>query len=308
MKGGKKPNLVQRPQPGQYGGVRRAEVKQEVDRRTWADLARAGFNVHVTGAGEYLTTEPVMFGQAFEEPPFFTFSAVGAVPEGGAEVKAIGWPAAAPGSEIPCWQIESLTTPGANVLRDPGFEDYVGIAGSSSLATVNEDDIPGYTLDLLDGSGVIADDVGWFGMDPAMGTQWTVANTGAESGTYALQCVNQEANGVAALGARICPVSRDLNWCSGIGEEGTSVTFSVRAMRTTSAGGNKELHLFIDSYDALGNSSDGALTIAVTTASFATYSVNYTLQAGERYFLARMRTVGSGSTTWTIDNCVLAVA
>lgn len=73
-------------------GVRRSENRRDLDRKTWADLTRAGFDVRVTGSGEFLTNEPIMFGKAFEAPPFFTFSSVGGVAIGGPEVKAIGWP------------------------------------------------------------------------------------------------------------------------------------------------------------------------------------------------------------------------
>lgn len=80
-----------------YHGIRRAGNRQEIDRRTWADVARVRFPVNVSGYGEYLMTEPIMFGQAFEEPPFFTFSAVGDLQVTG-EVRAIGWPTEAAGS------------------------------------------------------------------------------------------------------------------------------------------------------------------------------------------------------------------
>lgn len=74
-----------------YHGVRRAQSRQEIDRRTWAEIERIRFNLLVKGAGEYLMVEPIMFGQAYEEPPFFTWSGVGAG-EAFPEVKAIGWP------------------------------------------------------------------------------------------------------------------------------------------------------------------------------------------------------------------------
>lgn len=75
-----------------YQRLRRADTTQQLDRETWAALDKLKFDSIVRGSGEYLIEDPpIYFGQAFDEPPFFTFSAT----TGGSvhpEVKAIGWP------------------------------------------------------------------------------------------------------------------------------------------------------------------------------------------------------------------------
>lgn len=77
-----------------YQRLRRADTAQQLDRETWASLDKLKFDSIIRGSGEYLIEDPpIYFGQAFDAPPFFTFSAT----TGGTvhpEVKAIGWPTA----------------------------------------------------------------------------------------------------------------------------------------------------------------------------------------------------------------------
>lgn len=73
--------------------LRRADTRGQLDRGTWAALDKIKFETLVRGAGEYLIDNPpIYFGQAFDSPPFFTFSAVSGNPGTYPEVKAVGWP------------------------------------------------------------------------------------------------------------------------------------------------------------------------------------------------------------------------
>lgn len=75
-----------------YQRLRRANTAGDLDRATWAGLDKIKFESIVRGSGEFLV-DPIYFGQAFDSPPFFTYSAVAG--PGSAtfpEVKAIGWP------------------------------------------------------------------------------------------------------------------------------------------------------------------------------------------------------------------------
>lgn len=56
--------------------IQRDFKKTELDRGTWAELDKIAFDIIVRGTGEYLMEEPIWFGRPFEEPPFFTYSAV----------------------------------------------------------------------------------------------------------------------------------------------------------------------------------------------------------------------------------------
>jgi hypothetical protein len=76
-----------------YRRLRRADTKKQLDRETWATLDKLKFESVVRGAGEYLIEDPpIYFGQAFDAPPFFTFSSVAGNSSTHPEVKAIGWP------------------------------------------------------------------------------------------------------------------------------------------------------------------------------------------------------------------------
>ena len=73
--------------------LRRADARGQLDRQTWAGLDKLQFESIIRGAGEYLVDDPpIYFGQAFDSPPFFTFSAVATDAASFPEVKAIGWP------------------------------------------------------------------------------------------------------------------------------------------------------------------------------------------------------------------------
>lgn len=78
-----------------YDRVLRAERNREIDRATWSEWNRLEYQQVVYGPGEWLTPEPVMFGRAFESPPYFTFSAAkrGEVVPGGVAgfVKRYRW-------------------------------------------------------------------------------------------------------------------------------------------------------------------------------------------------------------------------
>ena len=58
-----------------YRSLRRANTKGKLDRGTWAGLDKLKFQTLVRGGGEAYVG-PIYFGQAFESPPFFTYSAV----------------------------------------------------------------------------------------------------------------------------------------------------------------------------------------------------------------------------------------
>ena len=76
-----------------YQRLRRADAAQQQDREAWASLDKLKFDSIIRGAGEYLIEDPpIYFGQAFDAPPFFTFSAVAGEGSTHPEVKAIGWP------------------------------------------------------------------------------------------------------------------------------------------------------------------------------------------------------------------------
>ena len=57
--------------------IRRADQQRSLDKSTWPSLDRLQYDMALSGSGEYLTEEPVMFGQAFDSPPFFTHSSIG---------------------------------------------------------------------------------------------------------------------------------------------------------------------------------------------------------------------------------------
>lgn len=135
-----------------YRNIRRAEVRQDVDRRTWADLERAGFDVQVKGYGEYLTVNPIMFGQAFEAPPFFTFSVTGTM-AGGGEVKAIGWPTDfEPKVYTPMgdWTGIGSQLQREGWLPDGSFEHQAEVWGDPYIPSIGEWDI---SYDIFDSQG-----------------------------------------------------------------------------------------------------------------------------------------------------------
>jgi hypothetical protein len=59
-----------------YPEIRKNDTITRLDRLTEAEYARLEFQQTVFCAGEHLTIEPIKFGRAFEEPPFFTFAGV----------------------------------------------------------------------------------------------------------------------------------------------------------------------------------------------------------------------------------------
>lgn len=56
--------------------VRRNDTITTLSRQTEAEYARLEFQQVVLCTGEHLTVEPIKFGRAFEEPPFFSFAGV----------------------------------------------------------------------------------------------------------------------------------------------------------------------------------------------------------------------------------------
>ncbi len=77
-----------------YRELRRSTKATELDRGTWAEVTKVTFDVLVKGVGEYLTPEPVWFGEAFDTPPFFTYSAVFRSSPNFSDVRALGLPTA----------------------------------------------------------------------------------------------------------------------------------------------------------------------------------------------------------------------
>lgn len=59
-----------------YPEIRRNDTITDLAKLTEAEYARLEFQQTVFCAGEHVTTEPIKFGRAFEEPPFFTYSGV----------------------------------------------------------------------------------------------------------------------------------------------------------------------------------------------------------------------------------------
>lgn len=120
-----------------YEGERKASLSTEQDRRLWAKLDRAVFNLRVKGTGQHLS-EPVYFGQAFDKPPAFNYS--GVVSEIGSdypEVKSVTRPhpdfaAAIAGINTPG---DSLTSQG--LLVDGSFEHQI-IFGDGTIPVLNE--------------------------------------------------------------------------------------------------------------------------------------------------------------------------
>lgn len=168
---GEKQHDVSRVKP--YIPTRRAQVKQEIDRTTWADTTMVVFPVNVEGAGEYLTEEPVMFGQAFESPPFFTFSNVTA-PFLPPEVRAIGWPTFEPCRESP-------VTSGGQILTDGSFENFTSTMGRTQIPLRNYDAYFNAQLWWSD----INEFPAWTpGVWVADDTRWSVAAGGADTGDY----------------------------------------------------------------------------------------------------------------------------
>ena len=57
---------------GIIDGIRKAELKREVDRRQWASTVTTVVSYETAGKGAFIT-EPVMFGTPYAGAPFFTF-------------------------------------------------------------------------------------------------------------------------------------------------------------------------------------------------------------------------------------------
>ena len=75
-----------------YRELSRTERETRLDRESWATIAKVGFDVLVKGSGEFLMDEPIMFGRAFEYPPFFTYSAAFRSSPIFSDVRAVGVP------------------------------------------------------------------------------------------------------------------------------------------------------------------------------------------------------------------------
>ena len=231
-----------------YHGVRRAQNRQEIDRRTWAELERVRFNLQVTGAGEYLMEEPIMFGQAFEEPPFFTWSGVG---EGEVfpEVKAIGWPVGEPCAGEPVY--------GANILRDPNFSnlDEVPTNQGNNWSTV---------LDWV-GTEAPFSQVGW--QSYSNPGDWVVSTANPRVGTKHLR-TNVTAQHCYAVGGEFCGVAVDWEPTipSAFVAAGDTVTFRIYAMTSATA----TIQMVIDPADIEG-SLDGADSVASSFGLSGTY-------------------------------------
>lgn len=57
---------------GIIDGIRRAELKKELDRKQWASTVTTVVSYETVGKGAFIT-EPVMFGTPYADAPFFTF-------------------------------------------------------------------------------------------------------------------------------------------------------------------------------------------------------------------------------------------
>lgn len=57
---------------GIIDGVRRAELRTEIDRSQWASTVTTVVSYDTIGVGSFIT-EPVMFGTPYSGSPFFTF-------------------------------------------------------------------------------------------------------------------------------------------------------------------------------------------------------------------------------------------
>jgi len=57
---------------GIVDGIRKAELKREIDRKQWASTVTTVISYETAGVGAFIT-EPVMFGTPYSGKPFFTF-------------------------------------------------------------------------------------------------------------------------------------------------------------------------------------------------------------------------------------------
>lgn len=61
---------------GVYDRQRKATLRTDLDRQLWAGLDKTAFNLRVKGTGQHLMPDPLYFGQAYDQPPVFSYSAV----------------------------------------------------------------------------------------------------------------------------------------------------------------------------------------------------------------------------------------
>lgn len=173
-----------------YNQLAAAAQETRLDRDTWADFEKVQHKILARGVGEHLTTEPIYFGMAFEEPPLMVFSVVsggafGPTPVAHSVVKPsvalLGATAIEPGVGTgPATQGEYNSW-----IPDGSFEiagRHGAVANVPSILTPSQQG--SYTdLQYLPGSGYDGFYTWWMQSDD-LGNRWVVTDTKAVHGKY----------------------------------------------------------------------------------------------------------------------------
>ncbi len=308
-----------------YNQIAAAAQETRLDRDTWAGLEKVQHKILARGVGEHLTTEPVYFGMAFEEPPLMVFSVVS---DGAFGPTPVAHSVVKPSSKLlpaPC--NHGPVVYGSNVLPDGSFENSNGYGPLGN-------ELPGYA----DTGGLVFPYWNWsdnsqsYGMptfwsqeDNIANRKWRISTANPRSGTYharQIYTAAAQANAIRPATLMVCPDRIDGAgnvWYTSqamVVEPGLPWELSFWGMIDSPVNSHKFrlFYTYTDAYDS--DSQSYAHLFSNLTSSYVQYTHGHTTPTtGDLGFVPHLLHISvennfsgsSGTPTIDVDDFALAV-